>query len=112
MLLTTVQWRLVGTCKRRWLECCHLSILSPPAACAGPGCVQHVLYIVARPDSQFVHTCVLFYDSLCPEVQSHSDGSHMHLTAPCSVRALGQARPKMLCIHLVTLSCVCTHSHF
>ena len=69
--------------------------------------MQHALYIVARPDSQFVHTCVLFYDSLCPEVQSHSDGSHMYLTAPCSVRALGQARPKMLCIYLVILSCVC-----
>ena len=30
-----------SACKRRWLECCHLSIAPPwPAACAGPACVQ------------------------------------------------------------------------
>ena len=28
--------------KRRWLDCCHLSMPFPrPAACAGPACVQH-----------------------------------------------------------------------
>jgi len=32
----------IAACKRRWLECCHLSMPSPqPAACAGPACVQH-----------------------------------------------------------------------
>ena len=33
-----------------------------------------------------------------------SDDSHRHLTAPCSTCALGQARPTMLCIHLVMSS--------
>ena len=101
-----------SACKRRWLECCHLSIPSPPVACAGPACVQHALHIVVRPDSHFVHMCVLFCDILCPEVQSHSDDGHMDLAAPCSVCALGQARPKILSIHLVILLCVCMHSHF
>ena len=36
-----------------------------------------------------VHTCTFFFDILSPEVQSHSDDSHMHLTPPCSARALG-----------------------
>ena len=35
---------------------------------------------------------------LCP-----CDDSHMHLTAPCSARALGQAHPTMSCIHLVVV---------
>ena len=56
----------------RWLECCDLSMPSPPTACAGPACVQHALYIVAEPDSQFVYTCVHFACYiLWPEVQSH-----------------------------------------
>ena len=48
-------------------------MISPPAVCAGLTCVQHALYIVARPDSQFVCMCVLSGDVLWPEVQSHSD---------------------------------------
>jgi len=86
--------------KKRWLECCNVSMPSPPAACAWPSCVRHALYIVARPDSQFVYTCALFYDILWHEVQSHSNESHIHLTAPRSASALGQAHP-MSCIHLV-----------
>jgi len=31
--------------KERWLECRHLSMPSPPSACAGPACVQRALYI-------------------------------------------------------------------
>jgi len=27
---------------------------------AGPACVQHALYLVARPVSQFVYTCTLW----------------------------------------------------
>ena len=42
-----------------------------------------------------------FGDILWAEVQSHSDDSHMHVTAPCSACALHQARPTMSCIHLV-----------
>jgi len=31
-----------SACKRRWLQCCHLSMPPlQPAACAGPACVQH-----------------------------------------------------------------------
>ena len=38
-------------CKRRWLECCHLSMPPPrPAACAGPACML-VTNIIARPYS-------------------------------------------------------------
>ena len=58
------------TC-RRWLGDCPLSMPSPPAACVGPTCVQHALYIVARPDSLFVYMCVL--GILWPEIQSHPD---------------------------------------
>ena len=61
------------TCKSRWLECWHLFMPSPPATCAGPTCVQYALYIVARPDSEFVYMCVHFCDILWLEVQSHSD---------------------------------------
>jgi len=63
--------------------------------------VQHASYIVSRPNSHFMYTCVLFCDVLWPEVQSHSDDSHMHLSAPCSAPALGQTRSTMSCIHLV-----------
>jgi len=34
-----------------------------------------------------VYTCVWF---LWPEVQSHSDDSHMHVTVPCSARVFAQ----------------------
>ena len=40
-------------------------------------------------------------DILWPEVQSHSDISHMHAIGPRSAHALTQARPTMSCIHLV-----------
>jgi len=36
-----------SACKRRWLQCCHLSMPPPrPAAYAGPACMQHacILY--------------------------------------------------------------------
>ena len=57
---------------------------------------------IARPHSQFLFSArVLFGDILWPEVQSHSDDSHMHVTAPCSARALDQAHLTMSCIHLV-----------
>jgi len=57
------------------------------------------LYIIARPDSQFLCTRVyILCDFLWPEVQSHSDDSHMHVTAPCSACVLGQARPTVSCI--------------
>ena len=90
------------TCERRWLECCDMSMPSPPTACAGPTCVQHALYIVARPNSQSVYTCVCFV-IFCGLRFNHilMTFSHMHLTAPCSAHALSQARPTMLCIHLV-----------
>ena len=84
---------------------------SPPTACAGPTCVQHALYIVARPDSQFVYTCVHFA-IFCGLRLNHilMTCSHMHLTAPCSACALGQARPTMLYIHLV-MHPVCSFKH-
>ena len=77
---------------------------SPPTACVWPTCVQHTLYTVARRDSQFVYTCVRFV-IFCGLRFNHisTTCSHRHLTAPCSARALGQARPTMLCIHLVLL---------
>jgi len=45
--------------------------------CAGSACVQ---YTLARPDSQFLCCTHLYFlcDILWPEVQSHSDSSHMH----------------------------------
>jgi len=60
------------------------------AMCAGPACVQHAL---ARPDPQFLFcTCVYFLcDIRLPEVQSHSDNSHMNATGIRSARALAQA---------------------
>ena len=60
--VTGIQFIL--TCKRRWLECYHLSMPYPPAACVGPTCVQHALYIVARPDSVCVHVCTLLWYSV------------------------------------------------
>jgi len=57
-----------------------------------------ILYYT-RPDSQFLCTRVyILGDFLWPEVQPHSDDSQMHVTAPCSARVLGQARPTMSCI--------------
>jgi len=48
--------------KRRWLECCHLSMPSPrPAVCPGPSCVQHAC--ILQPDlthSSCVHVCMIF----------------------------------------------------
>jgi len=84
---------------------------SPPTECAGLNCMQHALYIVARPDSQFVYTCVRFVIFSGLRLNHIlMTCSHMHLTAPCSARALGQARPTMLCIHLVTHP-VCSFKH-
>jgi len=42
-------------------------------------------------------------DFLWPEVQPHSDDSQMHVTAPCSARALGQARPTMSSNYIVLI---------
>ena len=50
--------------------------------------------IVDRPDSPFVYTCVL--NIPWPEVQSHSDDSHMPLTAPCSTHTLGHSSSYIL----------------
>jgi len=102
MVLTTTRWRLPGSAckKKRLLECCHLSLPSPPAACAGPVCNK--LYILVRPDTQFVCMCVFFCDILWPEVLM----SCRHLIAPCSARALGQACSTMVCIHLVIVKTV------
>jgi len=44
-----------SACKGRWLECCHLCWTSLCAAC---------LYIIARPDSQFLCTRVYFWFSV------------------------------------------------
>ena len=62
-----------SACTKKWLDCCHLSMPFQPAVCAGPARVQRALHIVARPDSQFMYTCVIFGDILWPEVQSQSD---------------------------------------
>jgi len=48
-----------------------------------------VCSMLARPDSRFLCTCV--YDFLWPEVQSHSDDSHMHVTVPRSACVFNQA---------------------
>ena len=80
MLPTTAQWMLHVPVVHVKKKMCHLSMPSPTAARAGPACVQHALlqlFIVARPDLQFVYMCVLFCDILLPEVQSHSDDSHI-----------------------------------
>ena len=46
--------------------------------------------------------CKLFLcDILWPEVQAHSDDSHVHAAGPRSTHVLTQARPTMSCIHLV-----------
>ena len=63
--------------------------------------MQHAL---ARPDhsSCVVQVCTLC-DILWPEVQSHSDDSHVHATGPRSVHTLAQAHPTASCIHSVTM---------
>ena len=44
-----------STCKRRWIECCHLCMPSPwPAACAGPAYV-----------SQYIHENGLMFGPFC-----------------------------------------------
>jgi len=73
------------TCSLCWTSLC--------AAC---------LYIITRPHSQLLCTRVyILHDFLWPKVQPHSDDSQMHVTAPCSARVLGQARPTMLVHFLV-----------
>ena len=64
--------------------------------------MQHAL---ARPDSQFLCcTCVYFLcDILWPEVQSHSDDSHVYATCPRSACALAQAHPTIVHLRLVYL---------
>jgi len=51
-------------CKKKWLDYCPLSMPFQLAVCAGPASVQRALHIVARPDSQFMYTCVLVGDIL------------------------------------------------
>ena len=96
---TTAMGATGSACQKRWLECFHLSnaISKWHAICAGSACVQHAL---ARPDSQFPCCTHAYFlrNLLWPEVQSHSDHSHVHATGP---RALTQARPTMSCIYLV-----------
>jgi len=72
--------------QKRWLLSVH-AISTWPAACAGPACVHHAL---ARPDSQFLCCTSVYFlcDILWPEVQSHSDNSHVHATGLCSACAL------------------------
>ena len=68
--------------------------------------MQHAL---ARPDSQSLYSTRVYFlcDILWPEVQLHSDSSHMPATGPCSAHALTQARPTVSCIHLVYMqTCV------
>ena len=76
-LLATAMGATCSACQKRWLLSVH-AISTWPAVCAGPACVQHAS---ARPDSQFLCcTCVCFLcDILWPEVQSHSDDSHIHV---------------------------------
>ena len=54
------------------------------------------LYIITRPDSQFLCTCVyILCDFLWPEVQPHSDDSQTHVSAP------------VLCVYSVRLAPQC-----
>ena len=98
-LLARVMWATGSACHKKWLLSVQ-AISTWPATCAGPACVQNDL---ARPDSQFL-CCTHVYLScnvLWPEVQSHSDNSHRHVTILCSACKLTQACPTMSCIHLV-----------
>ena len=68
--------------------------------------MQHAL---AWPDSESLCCKRVYFlcDILWPEVQSHSDNSHMPATGPCSAHALTQACPTVSCIHLVYMqTCV------
>ena len=58
---------------------------------------------IAWPTFCVVHVCrfCFIYFGLRFYAQSHSDSSHVHATAPCSVHALAQARPTMSYIPLV-----------
>ena len=84
--------------KKRWL---HLSILSPhdlqrvldQPVC----CMLYILQLGLTHSSYVVHVCFLLW----PEVQSHPDDSHVQATGPRFACSLTQARPTMLCIHLV-----------
>ena len=86
-----------SACKRRWLVCVtRLAISMTCSLCWNIPCAA-CLYIITRPDSQFLCTRVyILRDFPWPEVQSHSDV--VHVTVPCSARVFGQARPTMSCI--------------
>jgi len=68
---------------------CHLHDLHPMLD--QPVCsmlVYHSQEFQCRP-------VYILCDFLWPEVQSHSDDSHMHVIVPCSARVFGQVRPTM-----------------
>ena len=95
-LLATVIGATGSAWQKRWL---HLSVLSPHNLqhLLDQPCVQHALYTIARPDSQFLlYMCVLscMIIILWPEFQSHSDNSHVHANGSHSACALTQA-----CLH-------------
>ena len=67
-----------STCKRRWLECCHLSMPSPrPVAWCWTSLCAACLYIISMPDTVPVYTCVYIFVIFCGLRFSpaHSDDS-------------------------------------
>ena len=86
--------------KKRRLQYYHLSMPSPydlQRVLDQPVCSMLCILKLGLTHSPYVQVYLFV-----PEVQSHPDDSHMHVTAPCFARALSQAHPTMLCIHLVT----------
>jgi len=77
-LLATAMGATSSAWQKRWLSFVY-AISTWPAACAGLACVQHAL---AGPDSQSLGCTRVYFlcDILWPEVQSHSDNSHMPAT--------------------------------
>jgi len=85
-LQTTARWRplLVAQVKKMARVLSSVHAISKTCSLCWTSLCAACLYIIARPDSQFL--CTRVYGFLWPEVQSHSDDSHMHVTVPCSTR--------------------------
>jgi len=67
--------------------------------------VCSMLWLGLTHSSRVVYVYFL-HNILWPEVQSHSDDSPVHATAPHSTHALAQARPTMSYIPLVRVELV------
>ena len=101
-----------SACWKRWRKCSicpyHLGVMSCMCPAEHMMICQYAAHHINRAgllhwthNPKVVHVFVLLCHVLWPEVQLHSDNSHVHATAPCSV---AYVCPTMSCIPLV-ISC-------